>query len=195
MCTRNALPRKETSPRVETTAVVQRVMDKTSECDDDGVLIESRFGFVSTPPLSPISGSSVEQRGYKKVHWKERGFNTLVESSRLVLVMSVLSLERNATSVAFTCSGDYDSSRQPTPLLQSSRVSPLTDQVRSGHVLGASTLASHGRGQFVCEQVGWSFPFTDHNSAREWSYVTNRRGRTSHRLHRGRQDIEGVRVR
>ena len=27
-------------------------------------------------------------------------------------------------------------------------------------------LASHGR---VCEQVGWTFPFTDHNSAREWS--------------------------
>ena len=40
------------------------------------MLIESRFGFVSvlttrgtTPPLSPISESSIEQRGYNKVHW------------------------------------------------------------------------------------------------------------------------------
>ena len=56
-------------------------------------------------------------------------------------------------------------------------------------------LASHGRGQIVCEQVGWSFPFTDHNSARGWSCVINRRGRTSYRLHRGLKDIEGVRVR
>ena len=53
--------------RVETTAVVQRVMVKTSEYDDD-MLIESRFDFVSelttrgaTPPLSPITGSSIEQ--------------------------------------------------------------------------------------------------------------------------------------
>ena len=81
--------------RVETTAVVQRAMVKTSEYDD-GMLIGSRFGFVSelttrgtTPPLSPISGSSIEQRGYKKVHWTESGFNTLIESSRLFLVMSV----------------------------------------------------------------------------------------------------------
>ena len=36
------------------------------------------------------------------------------------------------TSVAFTCSDDYDPSRQPRPLLQSSRVSLLTDQMRSG---------------------------------------------------------------
>ena len=46
--------------------------------------------------------------------------------------MSVLSLERNGTSVAFTCSGDYDVSRQPRPLLQSPRVSLLTDQMTSG---------------------------------------------------------------
>ena len=46
--------------------------------------------------------------------------------------MSVLSLERNVTSVAFTCSGDYDPSRQLKPLLQSSRVSLLNDQLRSG---------------------------------------------------------------
>ena len=29
--------------------------------------------------------------------------------------------------------------------------------------MGASKLASHGRGQVVCEQVGSSFPFIDHN--------------------------------
>ena len=126
-------PKRERE-RVGTSAVVQRVMVETSEYDD-GMLIGSRFGFVSeltrrgtTPPLSRISGSSIEQRAYKKVHRKERGFNTLVDSSRLVSVMSVLSLERNGTSVAFTCSGDDDSSRQPRPLLQSSRVSLLTDQ-------------------------------------------------------------------
>ena len=92
------MPRKETSPRerVETTAVVQRVMVETSGYDD-GMLIGSRFGYVSeltprgtTPPLSPISEYSIEQRGYKKVHWRERVFNSLVGSSRLVLVMSVL---------------------------------------------------------------------------------------------------------
>ena len=106
---------------------------------DDGMLIGRRFGLVSelttrgtTPPLSPISGSSIEQRGYKMIHWKERGFISLVESSRLVPVISILSLERNGTSVASTCSGEYDSSRQPRPLLQSSRVSLLTDQMRSG---------------------------------------------------------------
>ena len=93
---------------------------------DDGMLIESRFGFVSelttkrrnTPPLSKISGSSIEQRGYKEVHWTERGFNTLAESSRLVPVMSVLSLERNGTSVCVhQCPGDFDPSRQPKSLL------------------------------------------------------------------------------
>ena len=41
-------------------------------------------------------------------------------------------MERNGTSVAFTCSDDYDPSRQPRPLLQSSRVSLLNDQTRSG---------------------------------------------------------------
>ena len=67
---------------------------------DDGVLVQSRFGFVfelntrgTTLPLSTISGSSLEQGGYKKVHWTERGLNTLVDSGRLVLVMSVLSLK------------------------------------------------------------------------------------------------------
>ena len=84
---------------------------------DGGMLIESRSGFVSglntrgtAPPLSPISGSSIEQRGNKKVHCTERGLNTLVESSRLVPVLSVLSLKMNGTLVAFTCSGDNDPS-------------------------------------------------------------------------------------
>ena len=86
----------------------------------------------TAPPLSSIAGSSIEQRGYKKEHWKERILNTLAESSRLVPVMSVLSLGRNGTSVAFTCSVDYDSSRQPKPLLQTSGVPLLTDQTRSG---------------------------------------------------------------
>ena len=113
-------------------------MVETLECED-GMLIGSRFGSVSelttrgtAPPLFPISGSSIEQRGYKKVHWTECGFNTLVESSGLVHVMSVFSLERNGTSVAFTCSGDCDPSRQPKSLLQPAGVSLLTDRMRSG---------------------------------------------------------------
>ena len=60
-------------------------MVETSEYDD-GMLIGSRFGYGSelttrgtTPPLSPISEYSIEQRGYKKVHGKERVFKTLVE--------------------------------------------------------------------------------------------------------------------
>ena len=35
-----------------------------------------------TSPLSPSTESSIEQRGYKKVHWRERGLNTVVESSQ-----------------------------------------------------------------------------------------------------------------
>ena len=181
---------KPKGKRVETTAVVQGVMVETSEYDD-GMLIESRFSFVSelttrgtTPPLSPISGPSIEQRGYKQVHWTERGLNTLVESSWLVPVRSVLGLARNGTSVAFTCSGDYGPRRQPKPLLQSSGVSLLNDFKEKRNTSGASKLASHGRGLIVCEQVGWSFPFTDFQSARGWSYVINRRGRTSYRLHK-----------
>ena len=147
----------------------------------------------ATSPLSPSAGSSIEQRGYKQVHWRERGLNTLVESSPLVSVRSISSLEQNGTSVAFTCSDDYDPSRQPRPLLQSLRVSLLAEQTRIGTVWGASTLASHGRGRIVCEKVGWSFPFTEHKSVRGWSYVI-RRGRTSFRLHRDLQDSEGDRV-
>ena len=129
---------KPKGKRVETTAAVQGVMVETSVYAD-GMLIESRFCFVSElstrgklPPLSPISGPSIEQCGYKKIHWTERELNTLVESSRLVPVMSVLSLEMNGTSVTFTCSGDYDPSRQPKPLLQSSGVSLRNDHTRSG---------------------------------------------------------------
>ena len=43
-----------------------------------------------------------------------------------------MNLERNGTSVAFTCSGDYDPSGHPKPLRQSSGVSLLNDQTRSG---------------------------------------------------------------
>ena len=129
---------KPKGKRVETTAVVQGVMVETLKYDDD-MLIESRFSFMSeltmrstTPPLSTSSGSSISQRGYKKVHWTERGLDTLVESSRLVLVRNVLSLERNRTSVAFTWSADCDPSRKPKPLLQTSGVSLLNDPSRSG---------------------------------------------------------------
>ena len=129
---------KPKGKRVETAAVVKGLMVEQVE-HDDGMLIESRFGFVSelstrgtTPPLSRISESSIEQRLYKKVHCTERGFNTLIESGRLFPVVSVWNLELKETSVRFTCSDDYNTSRQPRPLLQSSGVSLLTDQSRSG---------------------------------------------------------------
>ena len=128
------------------------------------MLIESRFSFVSesttrgtTCPLCPISGSSIGQRWYKEVHWTGRGLNTLAGSSRLVPVMGVLSLKMNTTSVAFTCSGDYDPSRQPKPLLQPSEVSLLNDQMRSGTHWVQANWQVQSRGQIVCKQVGWSF--------------------------------------
>ena len=62
------------------------------------------------------------------------------------------------------------------------------------NVLGASRLTSHGRGQIVCEQVGCILHFTDHNDTSGGTNVINRRGRASCRLHRGRQDIGGVRA-
>ena len=69
---------KPKGKRVVTTAVVQGVMVETLVYDD-GMLVESRFGFVSEStttgtilPLSPI--------------WTERGLNTLVESGRLVFL-------------------------------------------------------------------------------------------------------------
>ena len=74
---------KPKGKRVETTAVVQGVMVEMLEYGDD-MLIESRFGFVcelttrgTTPPLFTNSGSSIEQRGYKKVHWTERELSAM----------------------------------------------------------------------------------------------------------------------
>ena len=92
------------------------------------------------PPLFSINGSSIEQRGYKKVHWENRDSaggmkrigSTMVESSVLFLVASVPSLEENETSV-FPCSGDYYFIRQPIPPpSQSSGVSHMKLQKRNG---------------------------------------------------------------
>ena len=192
---------KPRGKRVETTGAAQGVMVETLEYDD-GMLIESRFGFVSelttrgaTPPLFPISGSSIEQLGYKKEHWTERRLSTLAESSRLFLVLSVLILKMHGTSVAFTCSGDYDPNRQPKPLLQSLGVSLLNDQMRSGTRWVQANWQVTVEGKSSVNKLAGVFLFTDHNSARGWSCVTNRRGTTKYRLHRGRQDSEGVRVR
>ena len=156
----------------------------------------SRFGYVSdlttrgtAPPLS-----SIEQREYKKVHWKERRLNTLVESSRLVPVMSVLSLEMNGTSVTFTCSDDYDP-RQPKQLLQSSRVSLLNDQMRSGTCWVRANWRVPVEGKSSVNKLAGVFPSRITTVQEGGSNVINRRGRTSYRLHRGRQDIKGVRVR
>ena len=57
----------------EVSVDVQR--PETHSCIGDGMLIESL-----------IAGSSIEQRDHKKVHMKERGFDTWVVSNRLVLV-------------------------------------------------------------------------------------------------------------
>ena len=121
---------KPKGERFETTAVVRIVVVETwkrdSEdyvfvgneviidvrekhiCTDGASRSACRFGYVSeltargtAPPLSSTAESSIEQRGYKKVHWKERRLDTLAESSRLVPVMSVFRLDRNGTSVAF----------------------------------------------------------------------------------------------
>ena len=88
----------------------------------------------TAPTLFSIDGSSIEQRGYKKVHWKicdsvgemKRIGSTMVESSVLFPVASVLSLEVNGTSVTFSCSGDYFLIRLQKPLPQSSGVRRLT---------------------------------------------------------------------
>ena len=71
----NRIAEKRNKPRgkrVATKSEAQGVMVETLEYDD-GMLIESRFGFVSelttrgaTPPLFPISGSSIEQFGFRK---------------------------------------------------------------------------------------------------------------------------------
>ena len=157
---------------VEKTAAMQGVMVEMLE-HDDGMLIESRSGFVSesttrgaTPPLSPISGSSIEQRGYMKVHWTERGLNTLVESSRLVPVVSVLSLERHGTWVAFTCSGDYDPGRQTKLLLQSSEVSLLNDHMRIGMNWVQANWQVTVEGKASVNKLAGVFSFTDHKQCK-----------------------------
>ena len=63
----------------EVSADVQRC--ETLSCIDGGASRSAcRFGYASevaargtAPPLFLIDGSSIEQRGYKKVHWKKRG--------------------------------------------------------------------------------------------------------------------------
>ena len=65
--------------------------------------------------------------------------------SVLFTVASGSSLEMNGTSGILNCSGDCDLNRQPRTPLQSSGVSRMADQKRSGTWLGASRLASHGR--------------------------------------------------
>ena len=109
--------------------------------------------------------------------------------------MSVFSLERNGTSVAFTCSSDYDPSRQPKPLLQSSGVSLLNDQTRSGTHWVQANWQVTVEGKSSVNKLAGVFPSLITTVQRGWSYVICRRGRTSHRLHRGLQDSEGVRVR
>ena len=125
----------------EVTADVQR--RETHNCIGGASRSACRFGRLSelttrstTPPLSAVTGSSIEQRGCKKVHWKERRLNTLAESCRLVPVMRVSSLEQKGISVGFTCSDEYSASLQPKPLLQYPVVSLLTDQTRSGTCWG-----------------------------------------------------------
>ena len=178
MCTRNTLPRKKQAQRrVETTAVVQGATVETWEYDDENYVLvfgqevsadvqrrethssidsgeprsACRFRYASelttrgaAPPLSPIAGSSIELRGYKKAHWEE-----------------------------------HDS---------------LTDQMRSGTYWVQANWPVTFEGKSSVNMVDGG-SFTDHNSARGWSYVINRRGKISDRLHRGRQEIEGVRVR
>ena len=161
------LPKGE---RVETTAVVQGAMAETWEyaeenyvfafgdevnadvqrhicVDSDASRSACHFGHApevtarrTAPTLFSIDGSSIEQRVYKKVHWKncdsigevKRIGSTMVESSVLFPVASVLSLEVNGTSVTFSCSGDYFLIRQPMLLPPSSGVPRLTDQKRNG---------------------------------------------------------------
>ena len=190
-------------------ADVQR--SETQSCTDCGASRSAcHFGYASelttrgtTPPLFAIDGSSVEQRGHKKVHWKKRDSvgemkeigSTLVDSSVWIPVASVLSFEMNETSVTFTCSGDYYLSRQPRPPPQSSGVSLLTDQKRSGtYWVQAAWRVMVEDKSFVNKLAGFS-PFTDRTNARVWNHVMNRRDRTISRRYRGRQDVGGVGVR
>ena len=101
--------------------------------------------------------------------------------------MSVLSLQRNGTSVAFNCSDDYDPSRQPRLMLQSSGVSLLTDQQGSATYWVQAHWRVTVEGESSVNQLAEVFP----------SQITAVQvgGVTSHRLHRGLEENEGVRVR
>ena len=69
----------------------------------------------TAPTLFSIDGSSIEQRGYKKAHWKNCDSvvgmksigSTMVESSVLFPVASAFESGSDGTSVTFPCSGDY----------------------------------------------------------------------------------------
>ena len=128
-------------------AAVQR--PETHICNDSGASrLACRFGFAldvttkgTAPSLYSIGGSSIEQRGCKRVHWEKRDSAgemkrigpTMVESSVLFPVASVSSLEENGTSVVFSCSGDYYLNHQPMPPPSPySGVSHLKLQQRSG---------------------------------------------------------------
>ena len=86
----------------------------------------------------------------------------------------------SGTSVAFTCSGDYDPSRQPWPLLQSAGVSLLIDQTRSGTFWMQANWQFTVEGKSSVNKLAEVFPSQSTNSARVWSCVINRRGRTSY---------------
>ena len=121
-------------------AAVQR--PETHICIDSGASRSACiFGYTpdvtakgTSPPLYSIDWSSIEQSGYKRVHWEKRDpagemkriGSTMVESSVLLPVASVSSLEENGTSVVFSCPGDY---YLPSP---SSGFSHLKLQKRNG---------------------------------------------------------------
>ena len=94
----------------------------------------------------------------KKVHWTERGLNTLAESSRSVLVMIVSSLEQKRISVGFTCSDEYSASLQPKPLLQYPGVSLLTDRTRSGTYWGQADWRVTGQVKSSVNKLAGFFP-------------------------------------
>ena len=94
----------------------------------------------TAPPRMSMDGSSIEQRGYEKVHWRSRDSvgetkrigSTLVESNVSCPVASKFSSEVNGTSVVFTCSGDHNLNRWPMQLPRDSGNSQLNGQKRNG---------------------------------------------------------------